>query len=144
MQCLKILLAGLRSVGMVHQTNHWQAQGGHYYADHLLMDRLYKSVGSEIDALAEKMVDQFGNGSVDLADQIEFMHKTVSGLAKIDNPIKRSQAAEVMLQKLFKICYDKLKEADKLTLGMDDFLMASASNHETNTYLLGQRLKGDQ
>jgi len=37
--------------------------------------------------------------------------------------------------------YDKLKEMDDISLGLDDFLMATANAHETNLYLLQQASK---
>lgn len=141
MQQLKFLLATLRAAQMIHQTGHWRVGGKTYYGDHQLLERLYNSVGEEIDQLAEKMVEKYGEDSVDLHGQIDHMHTVIKGIAKISCNFRRAQAAEKMLQKLFKMSYDKLKEAEELSLGMDDFLMASANNHETNCYLLGQRLK---
>lgn len=141
MQQLKFLLATLRAAQMIHQTGHWRVGGKNYYGDHLLLERLYNSVGEEIDQLAEKMVEKYGEDSVDLHGQIDHMHTVIKGIAKISCNLKRAQAAEKMLQRLFKMSYDKLKENDELSLGMDDFLMASANNHETNCYLLRQRLK---
>lgn len=141
MQHLKFLLATLRAAQMVHQTGHWRVRGKTYYGDHLLLERLYNSVDEEIDKLAEKMVEKYGEDSVDIHEQIDHMHTVIKGIAKISCNFQRAQAVEKMLQKLFKMSYDKLKETGELTLGMDDFLMASANNHETNCYLLGQRLK---
>jgi len=141
MQQLKFLLATLRAAQMIHQTGHWRVGGKTYYGDHQLLERLYNSVGQEIDQLAEKMVEKYGEDSVDLHGQIDHMHTVIKGIAKISCNFRRAQAVEKMLQKLFKMSYDKLKERDELSLGMDDFLMASANNHETNCYLLGQRLK---
>ncbi len=141
MQQLKFLLATLRAAQMIHQTGHWRVSGRTYYGDHQLLERLYNSVTGEIDQLAEKMVEKYGEDSVELVDQIIRMHTVVKGIASISCNFKRAQAVEKMLQKLFKISYDKLKEADELSLGIDDFLMASANNHETNCYLLNQRLK---
>jgi DNA-binding ferritin-like protein len=141
MQQLKFLLATLRAAQMIHQTGHWRVGGKTYYGDHQLLERLYNSVGQEIDQLAEKMVEKYGEDSVDLHGQIDHMHTVIKGIAKISCNFRRAQAVEKMLQKLFKMSYDKLKERDELSLGMDDFLMASANNHETNCYLLGRRLK---
>ena len=87
------------------------------------------------------MVEKYGEDSVDLHGQIDHMHTVIKGISKISCNLKRAQAAEKMLQRLFKMSYDKLKENEELSLGMDDFLMASANNHETNCYLLRQRLK---
>lgn len=141
MQHLKFLLATLRAAQMVHQTGHWRVGGKTYYGDHQLLERLYNSVGEEIDKLAEKMVEKYGEDSVDIHEQIDHMHTVIKGIAKISCNFRRAQAVEKMLQKLFKMSYDKLKETEELTLGMDDFLMACANSHETNCYLLGQRLK---
>ena len=141
MQHLKLLLATLRAAQLIHQTGHWRVSGRTYYGDHLLLERLYNSVTKEIDELAEKMVEKYGEDSVELDTQIDHMSTVVKGIATISCNFKRAQAVEKMLQKLFKMSYDNLKQDADLSLGMDDFLMASANNHDTNCYLLGQRLK---
>ena len=46
---------------------------------------------------------------------------------------------EEHLQRALKITYDELKARGELSLGLDDFLMATASAHETALYLLRQR-----
>jgi hypothetical protein len=45
-----------------------------------------------------------------------------------------------MLQDLLKNQYELMKAEGSLTLGLDDFLMNVANNHETNQYLLKQTL----
>lgn len=49
--------------------------------------------------------------------------------------------AEEDIQREIRLTFDTLKAADELTLGMEDFLAATASSHETSLYLLQQRCK---
>jgi hypothetical protein len=55
---------------------------------------------------------------------------------------KRGLLSEDDIQNVIKDTYDTLTDSGEMSLGMDDFLMAMASEHETNTYLLRQTLRG--
>lgn len=132
------LLAILRAQEMSYQTSHWQSSGMSYYGNHLLFQRLYESVGAEIDGIAEKMVGYLGAESVNLAPQAVKVATFAVGWAKIDCPFHRGLASEEQLQVATKAAYDSIKEVGAMTLGLDDFLMAMANAHETNAYLLQQ------
>ena len=60
---------------------------------------------------------------------------------EIDDPFARAIQSEKDMQAAFKAAYDKLKKMDDISLGLDDFLMATANAHETNLYLLQQASK---
>ncbi len=139
---LKVLLATLRSAHLIHWTGHWQVMGDTQYGDHLLLDRVYSSFPDDIDTLAEKIVSTYGPDSVDPVEQSKMMAECTSVLTPPCEPVlERSLQIEEQLQKLLKATYDKLKECDNLTLGMDDFIMALSNTHDTFIYLLRQRLR---
>lgn len=138
LKALQILLAGLRMAHLSHWTSHWQVKGQPYYGDHLLMDKLYNSLPEEIDTLAEKIVAEFGPEAVDIASQMEEISLQVKAVTEVTNdPLTRALCVEQFLQDLFANVYDTLE--DKISLGMDDFIMSIANAHETNLYLLIQR-----
>jgi DNA-binding ferritin-like protein len=132
------ILAILRAQEMSYQTSHWQASGLSYYGNHLLFQRLYESVGAEIDGVAEKMVGYLGSESVNLAPQVVRVASIAVRWAKIKCPFHRGLASEKQLQAAVKAAYDGIKEAKAMTLGLDDFLMAMSNAHDTNAYLLQQ------
>ncbi len=140
MTLLSDLLAALRTIYIVHQTAHWQAAGDPAYGDHLLFQRLYESVTGEIDTLAEKMVGMFGGVSVSLVVQGPLIGVMTKQSSQIKGLHERSLYLERSLQTYLKFVYDELKKMGTLSLGMDDFLMATASAHETHVFLLQQVL----
>jgi len=140
LQMLLMLLAGLRSAHLSHWTTHWQVKGMPYYGDHLLMDKLYNSIPEEIDVLAEKIVAEFGGESVDLNAQMTEMTIQVKAINEAStDPLHRALCVEEFLQDLFEVVYEALE--GQISLGMDDYIMAIANNHETNLYLLKQRFR---
>lgn len=130
----------LRAAHWFHWTAHWQSKS--QYGDHLLFERLYTGVTDEIDTLAEKLVGYFGEGGVDpnvsLSHTSLWIQKWTLGgsMATISGALQ----AEQDIQDVLKATYDALKADGKLTLGLDDFIMAVANAHETNIYLLQQRM----
>lgn len=142
MATLQVLLAVLRGVHWSHWTSHWQVKGDNSYGDHLLMQRLYEGVIEEIDTLAEKIAGTYGSDALNPVDQAQIMANKLLPIAEIQSqgdPIERALFVEEALQKIFKVIYKNLKERDALTLGLDDFIMATANQHETYLYLLRQR-----
>ena len=143
LKVLQLLLVALRSAHWSHWTSHWQVKGSSFYGDHELMERLYTSLVEEIDTLAEKIVSNFGSDSVNPVEQAQIMANAMMPVAESrsnQNPLERALFVEDTLQLFFKAAYRYLKKSGFLTLGMDDFIMAMANNHETNLYLLRQRL----
>ena len=138
---LSNLLAYMRALQWNHLTAHWQIGGDASYGDHLLFERIYEAMGDEVDTLAEKLVGLFGIGAVDPMDQSKLMAHTLHHW-DIGCPFERSLKAEQGLQVHLKKCRDALEDLGQLTLGMDDYLAATASAHETNIYLIQQRQGG--
>lgn len=137
------LLGMLRALHWLHWTNHWQAKGNPSYGDHILFERLYAGIVDEIDTLAEKLVGTFGSGAVDALRQVSMIQDWLaSWMSKGDTEIARALAAENQFQGQVRAVYEEVKSAGGMTLGLDDFLMSVANAHETNVYLLRQRLGG--
>lgn len=124
-----------------HFTLHWQSQGDLFYSSHLLFERLYKVLPEEIDTLAEKMVHLYGKDSVAIDVHLPIMSKWLSEWSGISNPYSKAYKAEMDFQRVLKETHESL---GKLSLGLDDFLMSVANDHETHLYLLQQQLGGKQ
>lgn len=134
------LLAYLRSMYLSYQTSHWQTKGPTYYGNHLLFQRLYESVQGEVDALAEKIVGYVGPAGVDLDGQADMIATLSREWSSIADHHRRGLEVEAGFQHHVKSAYDAIKACGMMTLGLDDWLMATANAHETNTYLLQQVL----
>ena len=134
------LLALLRAQSLSYQSSHWVVMGDSFYGDHLLFQRLYESVGDQIDQLAEKLVGYLGPQSVALAHQAPIIAQYSLRWAPIECNHRRGLQSERDCQDAIKLAYDGIKAAQAMTLGLDDWLMATANAHETNQYLLQQVL----
>ncbi len=140
---MRLLLAYLRAAHWLHWTSHWQVKGPTSYGDHLLLERLYTSLTESIDTLAEKLVGEFGGDAVNPVEQSYFLIGFVNEIAKTEKgPIDRAYRIEKSLQIILKKVYEKIKAIGNLSLGLDDFIMALANDHDTNLYLLNQRIQG--
>jgi DNA-binding ferritin-like protein len=135
-QSLATLLSLLRAQSFSYQTSHWQVGGPSFYGDHLLFERLYASVGDQIDQLAEKMVGYHGEAVVNPGSAAEVMVLWVKEWAKTECHFGRGLHSEADAQKVIKQAYEAIQASGAMTLGLDDWLMATANAHEENTYLL--------
>lgn len=142
MVILTSVLALLRAMHWSHWTTHWQVKSDPFYGDHLLFQRLYEGMVDDIDTLAEKIVAFYGPEAVKVTTQIDISKTFLELIPKDASPIEKGMALEDLLQRVLKAAYKALKESDDLTLGLDDYLMALANKHETNVYLIKQRLNG--
>lgn len=134
------ILAYIRSQEISYQTSHWQVSGDDYYGNHLLFQRLYESSAEEVDVLAEKIVGYFGSEAVDVLIQVETIQKHIRNWSRIGCHHRRGLESEKGLQRLLKMAYDSIKATGSMTLGIDDWIVATASEHERNLYLLQQAL----
>jgi DNA-binding ferritin-like protein len=138
-----LYVATLKSLAIIHQNNHWTTKGISFYGDHLLFERLYKSVLENLDEAAEKFLGLLGDECLSYEFQNELLGKV---LAKYNNlegsPVEMSLAAEKDFIKLSKDAYNCFEDEDKMTLGMDDMIMSISSKREGAVYLLQQVLKG--
>lgn len=138
------LLAALRALQQLHQTAHWSVHGEPFYGDHLLYQRLYEEMDAEFDTLAEKIVAYFDETSVNFLDQLDKMRKFAAKWeAATDCYVERTLVAERHLQDLIKDSYEVVSDYGEMSLGLDDYLMALANDHETNIYLIQQKVRCD-
>jgi hypothetical protein len=134
------LLGCLRALQWLHITNHWQSAGEPFYGDHLMFERMYSGLTEEIDTLAEKIVGSEGASAVDPAPQISVAASWLARWSSVDGgAVARALRAELDLQAALLAVYSDLEASGRKTMGLDDFLMATASAHESNVYLLRQR-----
>lgn len=138
---LQHLLALLRAQYWNYQESHWKVKGASFYGNHLLFQRLYESVVEQTDVLAEKLVGTYGPEAVDSAVLVPRFNSFLSRWQQVGCLHKRGLVSEADFQVVVKKVYEDLKEMGALSLGMDDFLMAAANDHETNQYLLRQVLR---
>jgi len=137
---LQELLALLRAAQWSHWTSHWQTSGPQYYGDHLLLERLYTGITEEIDTLAEKVVAYYGPDSVDPVSQAKMMKSFLEMTAEND-PIRRALRIETVLMTAFEESFRRLESMNRLPLGLNDYLAATANAHDTFLYLLKQRTR---
>lgn len=149
---LQGLLSLLRAQYWAYQNAHWETKGPAFYGSHLLFQRIYEgededsgpSIQDDVDGLAEKMVGIYGPEAVCSPILLAMTSKWILRWQKIDDLHKRMFLSEVDFQRCVKATYDRLKAMGELSLGMDDWLMATASSHETNQYLLRQVLRSKE
>lgn len=134
------VLGCLRAAYLSYQTSHWQVIGGSFYGNHLLFQRLYKSVEDQVDQLAEKLVGYLGREVVALDHQMRHIAGYTVAWSRIDCHHKRGLQSEADLQRALKRAYEGIKRVNAMSLGLDDWIMATANAHEENEYLLQQAL----
>jgi DNA-binding ferritin-like protein len=134
------VLGCLRAQYLSYQTSHWMVKGGSFYGNHLLFQRLYKSVEGQVDSLAEKIVGYLGSEAVALNHQAQHIAEYCRRWSGIDCNHKRGLQSEADLQQALRRAYDGIKQVQAMSLGLDDWIMATANAHEENEYLLQQAL----
>jgi len=139
-----LYVATLKAVSLIHQHNHWTTNGETFYGDHLLFERLYKSSLDSLDGAAEKFIGIFGAQCLDYKLQTDLLGKILNKYSELEgSSAKMSLAVEKDLIKLSSDSYKCFEEEGHMTLGLDDFLMSTASKSEEAVYLLQQILEGE-
>lgn len=140
---LLTLLGMLRGLKWLAWNGHWQVKGNSFYGDHLMLERIYTEVlDGQIDTLAEKIVCLFGSEAINNPILLGSFTQFVDSCSKANTcPIRRVFQALQFLQGQFSQTYKVGQTSGQITLGLDDFLMASANEQETFIYLVQQRLR---
>jgi DNA-binding ferritin-like protein len=145
-KCSKVAalyIATLKALSLIHQHSHWTTKGVAFYGEHLLFERVYKSALENLDLAAEKFIGVFGDQCLDYDLQTELLSKVLSKYSNLEgSPVQMSQEVEKDFLKFSKDTYNCFEEEGKLTLGLDDMIMAIASDREGALYLLQQSLGG--
>lgn len=138
-----LYIASLKAMAIIHQHNHWTTKGDDFYGDHLLFERLYDSVLENLDTAAEKFVGIFGAECLDYGLQTELLNKVLLTYKKlVGSPAELSLGVEKDFIKFSQDAYKCFEDEGKMTLGLDDMIMAIAGKREEAVYLLQQTLKG--
>lgn len=138
---LKDLLAILTATYLTHWNSHWKASGAMYYGDHLLFERLYEAVQEEIDTLAEKLLSGIAGPDFSHSDMVSLASEYVSEWeSEYPDIVARSAHAEEVVQQRLHTDFAELESGGNLPLGLNDFLAAAASTHDTHVYLLHRRM----
>ena len=137
---LIVLLGSLRALKWHYWNCHWMSKGENSYGDHLLFERLYsEKIDEQIDVLAEKIIALSKDPYVLDSDIMLIGFNRFVEKYKQTDFVLRSLDMEKQMQTLIENVYTNLKKNNVLSLGMDDYLMATANERETVVYLLTQR-----
>ena len=142
---LGAVLVLLRAASHIHQSHHWQTNGGHFYGDHLLFERLYNESQSFIDQVAERAV---GAGHPSLVDP-KIQSSLINSLVHIwcGSPGEMGASDMVLVSLETERCVvhcigearKAMESAGTLSDGTDNLLQGVADKHEEFIYLLQQR-----
>jgi DNA-binding ferritin-like protein len=139
-----LYIATLKAIALIHQHSHWTTRGEAFYGDHLLFERLYNSTLKDLDLAAEKFMGLFGDRCLDYDTQADLLNKVLLKYKNLEgSPVQMSLEAEKDFLQFSKVAYNAFEDDGKLTLGLDDMLMAIASQREESVYLLQQTLDQD-
>jgi hypothetical protein len=139
----------LRMIHLWFHGAHHLTSGQGFAGDHVnLYGKIYTEVQDQVDAAIEKAVGLFGE---ECGDPLMVTRKALEIMSEYPSPIEQNPAgiAAVGLQierdylKFSKSLYVGLKKSGELSLGLDDFIMANSSAHETFVYLLQRRVKSE-
>jgi DNA-binding ferritin-like protein len=126
----------IRAIGILHQNGHWTTRGENFYGNHLMLERVYKSILDDMDLMAEKFIGLFGKDCLDLHAQSQIIPKLLDKYVGMNDPLEASLAGEKDFIEFSEHFYETLKAEDKMSLGLDDAIMAVASKREEAVYLL--------
>jgi|CXWK01.1.fsa_nt_gi DNA-binding ferritin-like protein len=137
---LAIFLACTEALQIVHHSHHWQTNGPEAYSDHLLFQRLYEQLQTEIDLVGEKLVGVSAKPALtNYFARIKVWQKFFDMVSTGKPYHEVSLEAEQAYLKITHFVMAKLSEADCLTSGLENMLAAIADKHEEHVYLLRQR-----
>ena len=140
----------LRAMQLWFHGAHNLTKGTGFAGDHVnLYGMIYNNIHEELDGALEKAIGLTQSEKV--ACPIGVTSSALEVLNAFPSPSGSSalNIASVGLQlelsylAMVEELYHTLKNSGDLTLGLDDFLMQSANQHEEYVYLLQQRVKSD-
>lgn len=142
-------LGFIRMIELWFHGAHHLTRGVSFGGDHVnIYGRIYTDVGAQIDGAVEKAIGLFGDkvGCPLAITETALVIMEEYG-SPADMPPQSIAAIGLKIEKDFlafsQRLYDALKKLGAMTLGLDDFIMATANAHETFVYLLQQRIKSE-
>lgn len=137
-----LYLATLKAMTLIHQQSHWLSKGNDFYGNHLLFQRIYESAQENLDGAAEKFIGLFDLDCENFALQNDLLSKILKRYEPLcNNPVEASLKLEKDFINLSDAAYKCFETEDKMSQGLDDFMMATASAREEAIYLLQQASK---
>jgi DNA-binding ferritin-like protein len=133
---VQAILAHVEALSMFYQSAHWLTSGPTYYADHLLLERLYNETSDEIDSLGERSVGKFDPSGVLVETRLANITSVLESVQVEGSFLARALALENSLIALL----DEIEKAE-ISSGTRDLFAGIADAHEVHTYLINQRLK---
>lgn len=143
-------IAMVRMMQLWYHAAHHITRGVGFAGDHVtIFGSFYKQMEEEFDGAVEKAIGLTNDEELGCPVCVTSMSAKV--MTKYPSPAKCTSLsiASIALQMendyqaLVKAIFDELESAGCLTLGLDDFLMANANEHEGNIYKLQQRVKSE-
>jgi DNA-binding ferritin-like protein len=138
-----LYIATLKVMALIHQHSHWVTRGTTFYGDHILFERLYDSALENLDSAAEKFIGLFGDECLGYDTQADLVHRVLLKYKNLEgSPAEMSLAVEKDFIKFSRDAYECFEKEGKLSLGLDDLIMAISGQREESVYLLQQVLRG--
>jgi DNA-binding ferritin-like protein len=140
-----VLMAYLQALAMVHQSHHWNTNGGDFYGDHLLFERLYNESTGFIDDVAERAVGKQMPPMIDVLLQARQIGAIIKGLQNKcfeAGYVELSLQGELICLGIIEAVKAKLEELGQLSSGDSNLIEGIADKHESFVYLLRQRFSG--
>jgi hypothetical protein len=143
-------LAYTRAVHIWFHGAHHCVRGISFSGDHVnLYGKIYLAVQESYDVAAEKAIGLFDES---VADPCSVITMAAHVMSKYPSPCELSSSGIAMAGlnfigdylKFVEHSFEMLENSGEMTLGLNDFLSASANNIETYVYLLKQRVKEDE
>jgi len=141
-------------IGMVKAMHLWYhgahhvTRGASFMADHpSLFGELYNALGDDYDAAVEKAIgvtndENMGCPVINATRALQVM-KNYPSPVKLTSLAMASTALQLEqdLIELVGAVFSELESSGAMSLGVNDFLMAAANDHESHVYKLQQRIK---
>ena len=136
---LAVFLGFLRGAGMIHHSHHWQTKGNNFFSDHLLFQRLYEQIQTEVDIVGEKLVGAASIEETNYFLQVFHMANFMETVASNESLMMESLKAEILLVMTGEFVLSQLGEKGSLSEGLNQAIGTILDKHEDFIYLLKQR-----
>lgn len=145
---LYTLIVRTKALEMWFHSAHFCVKGTPFVGDHeLLYADIYEQLSSLFDSFTERAIGLSQNEI--MACPLKVSSDMAKYMSSLETPCKKSaeeiakMSYDLMMDyiRLFDWVYNSIKNSGRMTLGLDDLIMASANQIESFLYLLGQRKK---
>ena len=144
---LQAMMAHFRAGNLWFHGAHFVTVGAGFHADHKFYRKVYEQYTGDFDGATEKAIAALGVAvaapatTSTRAAQIVTTMPAVAGMSGHQIAVAALQVEKQTLAFIEKVFRD-LEGGKRLSLGLNDFLAATANAHETNVYKLLQRVSG--